>query len=104
MDKQLLPHEVEAWSTVEHLARIGKEVLTVFGEQGEQAPFIFCRTDDGGFPGDSDVAGRVHQCGAEASDAVGQSEGKRLLPGPDLAGGKRLDLVIGGISAGCDIV
>ena len=39
-----------------------------------------------------------------AADLVDEAERDGLLAGPDLAGGERADLVVGGVAAGGDVV
>src|SRR6185437_7603610 len=104
MELVLLPHEVKPWSSVEKLAGVGKEVVRVSVDQGEQAALILWRPYDAGFAGDADAAGGVDQRTAEAAHLVDEAERKRLLAGPDLAGCQRLDLVVGGVAAGGDVV
>ena len=48
--------------------------------------------------------GGVDERDAEAADLVDEAERKGLLAGPDLAGGEGLDLVVGGVAAGGDVV
>ena len=100
----LLPHEIKAGSVIEWLAGVGKQVFAIVGEHGEEAAFIFCGTGNVGLAGDPNVFGGVHQGDAKASDLVDQAERKGLLAGPYLPGGEGLDLVVGGMAAGSDVV
>src|SRR5208283_1591232 len=100
----LLPHEVEAGGLVEELGGVGEEAVGVVGEGCEEAFFVAGGPGDGGLSLDAGVACGVDEGDAEAADLVDEAEGEGLLAGPDLAGGERTDLVVGGVAAEGDVV
>ena len=89
---------------VEELAGVGEDVFAVCGEDRDEAPGGFAGASEGGFAGDACVLGRVHEGGAEAAEFVDEAEGEGLLACPDLSGGEGLDLVVGGVASGGDVV
>src|ERR1039458_115571 len=98
------PHEVEARRLIEELAWIGEQIAGVVGESCEQAFVLGGRPGDRGFALDAGIARGIDEGDAEAANLVDQAERKGLLAGPDLAGGKRANLVVRGFAAGGDVV
>ncbi len=89
---------------IEELGRIGEEVLSVGGEDGDETSFGTGRADNGGFSGDSDVSGGVNEGDAEASHLVDEAKREGLLASPDLPGGKGADFIVCAVAAGRDVM
>jgi len=88
---------------IEQLAGVGKEVFAIVGEHGEEAAFIFCGTGNVGLAGDPNVFGGVHQAMRKPPTLSIRPSGRACWPVIP-AGGEGLDLVVGGMAAGSDVV